>query len=488
MGTKQSQIQSKVIFEISQEEICDIFTYPTAIDMMQNLNWPTNALCSYFILDLKNDPDHALVQTKLFKSQDPRQIELKNENSESNSSSSKRLLDGENQAIGSLLGLVIGDSLGAPLEFKAVSYKFNELKKFGQENIWQDHYVYNRFRVKPGQWTDDSSLALCLADSLLINKGLNPLDLRIRFHNWWYFGYNNAFNDDKTRKEGQSSIGLSSNIGASMKEFLKRKTKYTTIGSTSTAGNGTIIRCSPVPIYHHDDYDKALEVAAMQSQTTHKGEEASECSRIIAHIIFKLINIPITTKLMTKKAVLANLGHEFQTTLHSIRCLVNSKVEKFPDRDWKWKKKEQYKYAPGRENAHPGLVGSYCMDAMAMSLHLVWNAKTFEDVMLRSANLGGDADSVTAVVGQIAGAMFGVSSIPSEWIRLIQNWDGGGRIALTAYKLYKKHQITLNTTTTTTTTKSNTICRTRTTTTIRTSLALCSCTHRRGGGYCSHCC
>lgn len=349
MGSKPSLNQSNVTFQMTHDEKCNIFTYPTALDLMQNPTWSTDALCDYFIFELENDPDHALVQTKVFNSQDPAQNESGNEAPEIDPTRLERLLDGEDQAIGSLLGLVIGDSLGAPLEFTPISYEFNELLKFGQENIWQDHYKYNRFRLKPGQWTDDTAMALCLADSLLINKGLNPRDLRIRFHNWWNFGYNNAFSDDQTRSQGRSSVGLGGNISASMKEFLKRQTEYTTIGSTNTAGNGSIIRCSPVPIYYHEDYEKGLEVAEMQSKTTHKGDEAAECSRMLAHIIINLIHTPITSLLRNKKVVLANLGHKFKTTLHSILCLAHSRVEKYPDRDWTWKKEEQYKYAPGRE-------------------------------------------------------------------------------------------------------------------------------------------
>lgn len=56
----------------------------------------------------------------------------------------------------------------------------------------------------------------------------------------------------------------------------------------------------------------------------------------------------------------------------------------------------------------PGYVGSYCMDALCMALHTVWNNKSFHDIVLMNANIGGDCDTVGAIAGQIAGAIYGI--------------------------------------------------------------------------------
>ena len=90
----------------------------------------------------------------------------------------------EDRALGVVMGLAVGDALGAPLEFSAVQYDSTELQSFDQKDLWAQQ-DYNRFRLKPGQWTDDASMSFCLADSLIINQGFNPRDLRLRFNAWW---------------------------------------------------------------------------------------------------------------------------------------------------------------------------------------------------------------------------------------------------------------------------------------------------------------
>merc|ERR1712216_433987 len=90
----------------------------------------------------------------------------------------------EDRAIGAMLGLAVGDSLGAPLEFQALTYDAQELVGLGEpEHVWWykpeeelvegDKISYNKFEVRPGQWTDDTSMAFCLADSLLVCRGLD---------------------------------------------------------------------------------------------------------------------------------------------------------------------------------------------------------------------------------------------------------------------------------------------------------------------------
>lgn len=94
----------------------------------------------------------------------------------------------EQRGLGVLFGMVCGDAIGAPLEFSAVRYGVEDFGKDAVNAIpaelWTTQF-YNRFRLKPGQWTDDASMGFCLADSLLVHKGnFHPQDLRLRFHNW----------------------------------------------------------------------------------------------------------------------------------------------------------------------------------------------------------------------------------------------------------------------------------------------------------------
>lgn len=128
----------------------------------------------------------------------------------------------------------------------------------------------------------------------------------------------------------------------------------------------------------------------------------------------------------------------FQTTEPSVACLAGGEQEpgdETGDRDWRWRMPD-FRYSPARARAQPGYVGSYCMDGLAMALHVVYSTTSFRAALLKAANLCGDADSVAAVAGQIAGAIYGADQIPAEWVAAVQQWDRGGDIALRAYKLY----------------------------------------------------
>jgi len=106
------------------------------------------------------------------------------------------------------------------------------------------------------------------------------------------------------------------------------------------------------------------------------------------------------------------------------------------DRNWNWKS-EDFHYSESRATDQPGYVGSYAMDCLSMALHCVWTTETFSEAVLKCANIRGDADTVSAVTGQIAGALYGISQIPTPWLQAVQKWDNDGDISLRAFKLYQ---------------------------------------------------
>merc|ERR1719171_2105233 len=115
-----------------------------------------------------------------------------------------------------MVGMAVADSVGHMFEFIPIDkpgcrFDPKSLKVTG---------AYNRFSLKPGQWTDDTSMGLCLADSLLARGFYNGPDIRVRFWNWWYRGYNNAFRKESGRSW---SVGLGGNIGASLSDIRSDK-------------------------------------------------------------------------------------------------------------------------------------------------------------------------------------------------------------------------------------------------------------------------
>ena len=105
-----------------------------------------------------------------------------------------------------------------------------------------------------------------------------------------------------------------------------------------------------------------------------------------------------------------------------------------PNKNWNWCVKK-YEYSKERVMKNPGYIGSYAMDAMAMALNILINTNSFQEALLRGVNLRGDADSLGAVIGQIAGAFYGMDGIPKDWIETLYKWDQNKEIALRGYIL-----------------------------------------------------
>ena len=372
----------------------------------------------------------------------------------------------EKRGIGSMLGMAIGDAMGARYEFKTARYGKIDLINMGEG-------PGGHFKLEPGQWTDDTSMGLCIADSLIMNNGkLDQHDIMHRFIAWWRGGYNNAF---RYNKPPRGSVGLGGNISLALKNYIKhfqsnRKltNPETEAGDKNTSGNGTIMRNAAIPICFHENTNLACEMARKQSLITHQGDEAKECCSLLTHIIVQLYNAKSNEKSninnkdnnigdnkdnniddnkdnnikdkkdnyydKIKKIILNNLGTNFDTDIESVKCLAKHKQEGHDnDRNWDWTV-EQYFYSPTRTTKQRGYVGSYAMDNMAMSLNTIYQTYNFRDAIIRAVNIRGDSDSVASVVGQIAGALYPIETIPGDWIKAIYKWDHG-EIALRGYML-----------------------------------------------------
>ena len=330
----------------------------------------------------------------------------------------------EKKCIGAMLGMAIGDAMGARVEFETVDYTFNKIKDMGKD-------IAGKFKLKPGQWTDDTSLGLCLADSLIENEGkFDGYDIMKRFISWWFYGYNNSFRfDDK--KTNKQSVGLGGNMKGSFSSFFANYglEEYTSYGDNSTSGNGSLVRNAPIPICFHKDINLAMKMAEQQSKVTHKGSQASACCKLLTFIIVKILNGE------ELKTVLNNLKTEFNCEEKSVNYLAQSKVEENdPNKNWNWNT-TKYQYSQIRVMTNPGYIGSYVMDAMTMALNVLINTNSFEEAILKGVNLRGDADSLGAVIGQIAGAFYGLDSIPKNWIEKIYEWDKYKEIALLGFIL-----------------------------------------------------
>lgn len=172
-------------------------------------------------------------------------------------------MDLEDRYRGCLFGLAVGDAVGTALEFKTP----------GSFDPIADMVGGGPFGLAPGQWTDDTSMALCLAESLIERRGFDPVDQLERYVRWYREGH-------------LSSTGRCFDIGNTTREALQRfeRTREPWCGSTDlwAAGNGSLMRLAPVPMFFRLDPRSAIEKAGDSSRTTHGAPAAIDACRYYA--------------------------------------------------------------------------------------------------------------------------------------------------------------------------------------------------------------
>ena len=179
-----------------------------------------------------------------------------------------------------------------------------------------------------------------------------------------------------------------------------------------------------------------IDYSIKQSKTTHTGSEAADCCILLSLLCSDFINKVAKLQDYLKKIennIITSNGKIFFTK--TIIGLIKSQIkcESMTDKDskgnpkmenWNWKNKK-FSYNNERANNKPTYIGSYAMDAMAMALHILYYTDSFEHAIRTACRLQGDADSVGSVVGQLAGAYYGIHTIPSSWIKKIFSLQGG---------------------------------------------------------------
>jgi len=167
---------------------------------------------------------------------------------------------------GALLGLAAGDALGTALE----------LKPPGTFSAITDMIGGGPFHLKPGEWTDDTSMALCLAESLIERRGFDAKDQMDHYCRWYEQGY-------------LSSTGSCFDIGNIVRSALAtyRQTGNPFSGpeSPDTAGNGSLMRLAPVALFFASNHDQAIHYAGESSRTTHGTKAAVDACRYFAGLI-----------------------------------------------------------------------------------------------------------------------------------------------------------------------------------------------------------
>ena len=281
---------------------------------------------------------------------------------------------------GTLIGLAAGDALGTTLEFK----------RRGTFPPIDNIVGRGPFNLRPGQWTDDTSMAMCLAESLVEKGGFDPLDQMQRYVRWW-------------RKGHWSSTGKCFDIGNTTAQSLGRfeRTGDPFAGPTDpeSAGNGSLMRLAPVPLRFANDAALAVQLSGESSRTTHGAAEAVDACRYFGALIVGALRGVDKEELLAP--LYERLGVEWNTAPLSPR------IAAIANGSFKNKREVEIESS------------GYVVHTLEAALWAFYITRDFRDGALAAVNLGHDADTTGAVYGQLAGAYYGVAGIPDDWRAVI---------------------------------------------------------------------
>lgn len=281
---------------------------------------------------------------------------------------------------GALLGLAAGDALGTTLEFR----------RPGTFEPIADMVGGGPFGLEAGEWTDDTSMALCLAESLIACRGFDPVDQLERYCRWYLEGH-------------LSSNGRCFDIGATtqkaLQRFMRSREPFPGLTDERSAGNGSLMRLAPVPLFYASDPATAVRLSGESSRTTHGARAAVDACRYFGGLIVGAVQG------ISKEELLADRFSPVPGCWddHSLCPEVDA-------------------VAAGsfREREPPAVRGrGYVVSCLEAALWAFDRSTSFREGCLLAVNLGDDADTTGAVFGQIAGAYYGEGGIPPEWLERI---------------------------------------------------------------------
>ncbi|CAF3104015.1 unnamed protein product [Rotaria sp. Silwood2] len=307
---------------------------------------------------------------------------------------------------GSMVGMALGDALGAHVEFRPRQYL--------KEHPVRDLVGGGTWGLKKGQFTDDTSMALCLASSLVIYRDFIPYDQLVRYKWWYKYGY-------------MSSTGQCFDIGAatkqSLREFERRQRQFAAqhqirlehldhlphphlldqfdvyCSGDGVAGNGALMRLAPVPLFFHKDPIQAVKFSGISGVITHGDRKAYDACRYYGALIVAAL------RKETKKQLLDDKFYSKHESWFSNESL-SPEIERIAEGSYK------------RDKGYDaGIRGKgYIVNALEAALWALWSDNDyFETGAANAVNLGDDTDTTAAIYGQLAGALYGFKNLPPKW-------------------------------------------------------------------------
>ena len=277
------------------------------------------------------------------------------------------------RARGALVGLAVGDAVGTTNEFKVAS-TFKPIT---------DMVGGGPFLLKPGQWTDDTSMALCLADSLLAKGHYDSFDVMERYQRWFKEGY---------RSSTDRCFDIGGQVRAALFDFEHEQRVPVTAERTTSAGNGAIMRLAPVVIagFEHREIREIVATAGLSARETHYSVEAEAGTEVFAALL-------VGALLGWAPEHIINVG--WASTGPAFDEMAARVISTDPAERASWEKD----------------TSGYIVNGLRLAVHGLLDFGSFDEAVLAIANMGGDADTNAAIYGQLGGAFYGIEAIPTSW-------------------------------------------------------------------------
>lgn len=255
-------------------------------------------------------------------------------------------------------GMAIGDALGATVEFMTAP---EIAAKYG---VFKDITGGGWLRLKPGQVTDDTEMALCIARAIITNQGWSMEAIARNFAAWLK---SRPVDCGDTCRKGIRAFMLNGTLEAPPNEW--------------GAGNGAAMRMLPVALYSLPDAELLQKYAIEQAHITHNNplsDAACICLGELLHLAF------------------------CGASKTRLRRRADGLAARFP----------AFSFEPYR-----GLATGYVVDTFQTVFHWFFKGRNFEECLVGAVNQGGDADTTGAICGMLAGAYYGLESIPLRWVK-----------------------------------------------------------------------
>ena len=281
---------------------------------------------------------------------------------------------------GALYGVAVGDALGAPLEFmsaEAIAHAYGTVREMIGGG-W--------LNVEPGEVTDDTQMTLAVAYGILECPEKPVEGIGMRFIKWMESGPKDVGSTCATaiRKAQREARRPHS---PTQQEWLEASYKTHRMLGGRSAGNGSLMRTAYVGLFYDQEAEVCEKAEAISRMTHYDPIAATDCAAYC---------------MMLNRMVR-------EDDLNARRDIIRVVLAMYSDCS------SRYNYDQlASESFRPNPSG-YVVDSFAAALHCIFTTASFEAALVKAVNLGGDADTIGAITGGLAGALYGIAAIPMRW-------------------------------------------------------------------------